>query len=148
MAIPNRVEHSVRVGKAKKGGKSMQKLIVRLGDGISGTNLTLPPGAEVLLGRYIPGQLNNKRYGIISPCVSAKHACLGRSELGVFIVDLGSTNGTFINNKKLVANVRMYLQDEDELWLARPRHPMSARFMVLFLELSSHDCREIRIFPC
>ena len=39
--------------------------------------------------------------------VSAKHTRIERKEMGVFIRDLGSSSGTFVNKKKLAGSQRL-----------------------------------------
>lgn len=50
---------------------------------------------------------------IPQPYVSGKHATLDVSESGVFLTDVGSTNGTLLNDARIAADQRMELRPED-----------------------------------
>ncbi|MDO5295805.1 MAG: FHA domain-containing protein [bacterium] len=47
--------------------------------------------------------------------VSRQHARLLRQSEGVFVEDLGSSNGTYVNGKKLLPEVQTQLYDNDEI---------------------------------
>lgn len=49
--------------------------------------------------------------------VSRKHARISINNLRLTVADLGSTNGTFVNNEKLEANVEYSIKAGDELRL-------------------------------
>lgn len=54
-------------------------------------------------------------YGAFEKGVSRMHAALVRQEDAVTILDLGSSNGTAVNGKRLPANQPRVLQDGDEI---------------------------------
>ncbi len=56
---------------------------------------------EIKVGRDLSGC----NFFLIGPGISRVHALIKKEGDGVFIKDLGSTNGTYINNKKIEANV-------------------------------------------
>jgi len=51
--------------------------------------------------------------------VSSLHAAIRHSTDGVQIVDLGSTNGTYVNGRRLAPNQHYILHDGDEIRLGR-----------------------------
>src|SRR5205085_5710383 len=51
--------------------------------------------------------------------VSGRHAELSCDATGCYIVDLGSTNGTVVNGKKLTANERQLLLDGDDVMIGQ-----------------------------
>lgn len=54
-------------------------------------------------------------YGAFEKGVSRLHAALVRQEDAVTLLDLGSSNGTSVNGKRLPANQPRVLQDGDEI---------------------------------
>ncbi len=52
------------------------------------------------------------------PMISGKHARLEKKEDGVYITDLGSTNGTFINGEMLVPKQSVRLNPKDSVIFA------------------------------
>ncbi|MHB8635189.1 MAG: FHA domain-containing protein [Fimbriimonadaceae bacterium] len=54
---------------------------------------------------------------IIDPYVSGKHGLIEVGDDGFFVTDIGSTNGTMLNDAKLVPNMRTALQPEDVIRL-------------------------------
>jgi hypothetical protein len=60
-------------------------------------NYMVSPGAEILIGRDAGNQMV-----IDHPSVSGRHAKVRQSERGLLLNDLGSTNGTFVNDDKVV----------------------------------------------
>ena len=63
---------------------------------------------EVVLGRGLDCDLT-----LISPHVSRRHAALSLEQDGLYITDLGSSNGTVINGRAI--STRQALQNNDEL---------------------------------
>jgi ABC-type multidrug transport system ATPase subunit len=51
------------------------------------------------------------------PSISRKHLALYADDSGLYVEDLGSTNGSYLNGKKLVAGQRMPFREEDSLSL-------------------------------
>jgi pSer/pThr/pTyr-binding forkhead associated (FHA) protein len=60
-------------------------------------NYMVAPGAEILIGRDAGNQVV-----IDHPSVSGRHAKIRRTDKGLFVADMGSTNGTFVNEDKVV----------------------------------------------
>ena len=54
---------------------------------------------------------------IVDPYVSGKHGLIEVADEGFFVTDIGSTNGTMLNDAKLVPNMRTALQPEDVIRL-------------------------------
>jgi len=76
-------------------------------------------GQEVALrpGRHVFGRRADNPVVIANPYVSGKHGEFDVSEAGVFIMDTGSTNGTFINEARLAVNQRAQIHNGDQLRL-------------------------------
>ena len=82
-------------------------------DGGPDDGKTIPIGESGLtLGRLPENQIV-----VNEPGVSRKHAEIGRTDSGIYVRDLGSTNGTFVNNEGLGTSQRL-LKDGDEIRLA------------------------------
>lgn len=60
-------------------------------------NFLVPPGAEIIMGRDAGCNIV-----IDHPSVSSRHARIRQSEKGLYLTDLGSTNGTFVNEDRVV----------------------------------------------
>jgi FHA domain len=60
-------------------------------------NFMVSPGAEILIGRDAGNQMV-----IDHPSVSGRHAKVRQSGKSLYLTDLGSTNGTFVNDDKVV----------------------------------------------
>jgi hypothetical protein len=78
---------------------------------------------EYILGRegheQVVPDLNLNPYGAREKGVSRVHAALRRDRSQVLLIDLGSTNGTRLNGKPLVAHQPMRVEDGDEIRLGR-----------------------------
>lgn len=66
-------------------------------------------------GTHTIGRLPLNDVSIPDPYVSGKHAQLEITQEGVAITDLGSSNGTFVNDARLPANVRTALNENDTI---------------------------------
>lgn len=85
----------------------------------------VPPAMLIGEGREIPLRAGANVFGrkaendvqIADPYVSGKHGQIEITEQGVFITDLGSTNGTMLNDAKLAANMRTAMTPEDVIRL-------------------------------
>ncbi|MEJ2659435.1 MAG: FHA domain-containing protein [Desulfobacteraceae bacterium] len=75
-------------------------------------NFMVPPGAEIIVGRDAGNQMV-----IDDPSVSGRHAKIRMSDRGLFVTDMGSTNGTFVNEDK-VADCQLAHQD----WIRIGKH--------------------------
>lgn len=64
---------------------------------------------------YAIGRRDGNDIVIADPFVSGKHASLEVTEEGLFITDLGSTNGSFLNDAKLTPNQSAQIRPGDEL---------------------------------
>ncbi len=51
--------------------------------------------------------------------VSRKHIKIKRKNILVYVADLGSTNGTLLNGRRLIPNAERLLRNGDELQLGR-----------------------------
>lgn len=67
------------------------------------------------LGANTIGRRPDNDIVIADPYASGSHGTLEVEDEGVFFTDLGSTNGTFINGAKMVANERVKVSAEDTL---------------------------------
>lgn len=76
-------------------------------------------GQEIPLkaGVNIFGRKPGHDFQISDPYVSGKHGQIEITEQGIFITDLGSSNGTVVNEAKLVANMRTLITPEDVIRL-------------------------------
>jgi pSer/pThr/pTyr-binding forkhead associated (FHA) protein len=80
----------------------------------------------MLIGRHVEGDpteyaIDLGPYGGYQSGVSRKHALITNNEGGLYIEDLGSTNGTRINGFQLTLNRKYRLRDGDEVEFARLR---------------------------
>ena len=74
----------------------MARLILTFGNKVLSNHLVAPE-SEISIGRD-----SSNDVVIEHPSVSARHAKIRQRTDGVFIADLGSTNGTFVNEDKIV----------------------------------------------
>jgi pSer/pThr/pTyr-binding forkhead associated (FHA) protein len=54
---------------------------------------------------------------VLDPYVSGKHGQIELADDGVFLTDLGSSNGTYVNEAKVAANMRTLITPEDVIRL-------------------------------
>ncbi len=99
-----------------------QVLILQVGD--DETPILVKIRNEVILGRLSKTEenvtyINLAPYGADEAGVSRRHARLLREEDAVFLADLNSTNGTWLNGEPLQAAVEKRLRDGDEITLGR-----------------------------
>jgi hypothetical protein len=88
----------------------------------SGRDVDLPLTKEVIIGRLDPAsdcfpEIDLTSDGGLKKGVSRRHAKITRRGNEVFIEDLGSMNGTFLNRKKLTPYLPQVLKSGDELQL-------------------------------
>lgn len=99
------------------------KLLVRIGD----QKVYLDLQEHMLIGRSIesdpPGRfaLDLSAFAGYQSGVSRHHATITHHEGGLYLEDMGSTNGTRINGFQLAAGRRYRLRDGDEVEFARLR---------------------------
>jgi hypothetical protein len=78
---------------------------------------------KVLIGRYSPGEsvptIDLTPFDAHLFGVSRQHAMIFRSENGVFLQDLGSTNGTWLNDKRLTAQKLYEMKSGDLIRLGQ-----------------------------
>jgi hypothetical protein len=88
----------------------------------TGATLAVPDRDELLVGRSDPEadhqpELDLDSYGGASGGVSRRHARLIRRAGSWYLVDVGSTNGTFINDEQLDLGQEVQLHDGDTVRL-------------------------------
>ena len=54
---------------------------------------------------------------IADPYVSGRHGTIEVADDGIYITDTGSSNGTLLNDAKLVPNIRTQMQPDDVIRL-------------------------------
>ncbi len=79
---------------------------------------------ELLIGRADPQMglqpdLDLMPYGAVEQGVSRRHAKIQRVDDTLMLVDLESTNGTYLNGQRLLPNQPRMLRDGDEVRLGR-----------------------------
>jgi len=82
----------------------MAKIILVFQDKVV-KNYLIAPGGELSIGRHSTNDI-----AVDNLSVSSRHAKITQQKDGLFVQDLGSTNGTFVNNEK-VAKCRLVHQD-------------------------------------
>jgi hypothetical protein len=90
----------------------------------SGQILPLADRSEFTLGRVSEGQpimpdIDLSAYQAYTNGVSRLHAVLKRSRQQVIIMDLGSSNGTYLNGKKLETNIETPIKHGDVIALGK-----------------------------
>jgi hypothetical protein len=90
----------------------------------SGQIMPLSDRNEYTLGRVSEGQpvvpdLDLSPYQAYAAGVSRMHALLKRDGKRVIVMDLGSANGTYVNGKRLTANVERMLSHGDVVALGK-----------------------------
>ena len=82
-----------------------------------GLTFRLPPGAVKTIGRSTGAQ-----FIVDAPLVSRLHCQLTATADALRVKDLGSTNGTFVNGKRITASV---LRDGDRMTVGRVEFTVS-----------------------
>lgn len=85
-----------------------------------GSTLEIPVKDEVVIGREDPisevfPDLDLTGFGGMENGVSRKHAVIHLSGANYTLEDMGSTNGTYVNRKKVQPNVPQAIKPGDEL---------------------------------
>jgi hypothetical protein len=94
---------------------------------IGNQRLNLPGGEFVTIGRAstVPGEtspdVDLSAFGAEDMGVSRLHIRLRRKGILLYVADLGSTNGTHLNGRRLIPQGERLLRDGDELHLGRLR---------------------------
>lgn len=106
----------------QEAGRSAFKMLVLSVE--NGGRIELPLSKEVVLGRLDAGRaifpdvdLSNEQW--IEKGISRRHARVSRRENQVFIEDLNSLNGTFLNATRLVPELPYPLKDGDQVQLGK-----------------------------
>ncbi len=92
---------------------------------IEGREMTVPVAEVITVGRMsdIPDDsrpdVDLSEYGAGEKGVSRKHVKIKRKNILVYVADLGSTNGTLLNGRRLIPNAERLLRNGDELQLGR-----------------------------
>jgi pSer/pThr/pTyr-binding forkhead associated (FHA) protein len=86
----------------------------------TGGTLEIPVKNEVVIGREDPisevfPDLDLTNFGGADGGVSRKHAVIRRSDSGCTIEDMGSTNGTYINKKRIQPHSPQAIKPGDEV---------------------------------
>ncbi len=86
----------------------------------NGSKLQIPSKDEVVVGREDPisevfPDLDLTDFGGADGGVSRKHAVIRRSGLDCTIEDMGSTNGTYINRKRIQPHAPQAIKPGDEV---------------------------------
>ena len=94
-----------------------ERLVLASADG---STLEIPVMDEVVVGREDPisevfPDLDLTGFGGMEKGVSRKHAVIHRSGADYTVEDMGSTNGTYVNRKKVLPNVPQAIKPGDEL---------------------------------
>ncbi len=96
----------------------------------TGRQIQLPITAELLLGREdaahgIFPDLDLTHDGGLEKGVSRRHAKIFRQEGEFYIEDVGSANGTFLNDRRLTPYLPYPLQEGDQVQIGRLRLKIS-----------------------
>ena len=88
------------------------------------TPITIQDTQEFILGRKSTAATHEElvdltTVGGFEEGVSHKHAMIRRTETGYEILDLGSTNGTWVNKNRLIPNQPYPLESEAQIYLGR-----------------------------
>jgi pSer/pThr/pTyr-binding forkhead associated (FHA) protein len=76
-----------------------------------GKRMPLKPGVNTF------GRKTDNDVAIVDPYVSGRHGLIEVAEDGFFLTDTGSTNGTMLNDAKLVPNMRTSITPDDVIRL-------------------------------
>lgn len=86
--------------------------------------LTVEPSSRVVFGRSdtsspVKPDVDFAKYGAIEKGVSRQHAALEVNEDTLMLLDVGSSNGTYLNGQRLLPNQPRVLRDGDEVRLGK-----------------------------
>jgi pSer/pThr/pTyr-binding forkhead associated (FHA) protein len=108
-----------------------QSMIIRLSILESGRQIEFPLTKEITFGRLDAASATFPDIDLtpdsgLEKGVSRRHAKITRKGSDLFLEDLGSVNGTFLNGKRLTPYLPHPLKDNDEIRLSRI--PMRVHF--------------------
>ena len=111
----------------------------------SGREVEVPLTEEVKIGRLDPASASFPNVDLttddaLDKGVSRYHAKITRRGREVFIEDLGSMNGTFVNRKKLIPYLPEALRNGDQLQLGK----LMLRVSFTKMEQQCENCREYK----
>ena len=94
-----------------------ERLVLASADG---STLEIPAKEEVVIGREDPisevfPDLDLTGFGGMEKGVSRKHAVIHHSGSDYTLEDMGSTNGTYVNRKKVIPNTPQAIKPGDEI---------------------------------
>jgi FHA domain len=86
--------------------------------------IEIPKEREFTLGRHITGEVEQafvdlKPFGGYESGVSRRHALIRRTDHGYEILDLGSSNGTWVSKKRLTPDKPYPLENGAEVYLGK-----------------------------
>lgn len=86
--------------------------------------VTVEPAQRVIFGRSddnstVKPDVDFASYGAIEKGVSRQHAALEVNEDTLMLLDVGSSNGTYLNGQRLLPNQPRVLRDGDEVRLGK-----------------------------
>jgi pSer/pThr/pTyr-binding forkhead associated (FHA) protein len=104
--------------------RSTQSIVVRLAIVDSGRQIEFPITKEITFGRLDAASATFPDIDLtpdqgLEKGVSRRHAKITRRGNELFLEDLGSVNGTFLNGKRLTPYLPHALKDNDEIRLSR-----------------------------
>jgi pSer/pThr/pTyr-binding forkhead associated (FHA) protein len=87
---------------------------------VDGSTLDIPAKEQVVIGREDPisevfPDLDLTSFGGLEKGVSRKHAVIHHSGSDFTVEDMGSTNGTYVNRKKVLPNAPQAIKPGDEI---------------------------------
>ena len=115
-------ELSVKSGWGTATFQDRDQVIIHVRD--SEEPIIVSPDDELLMGRQdsvsgIAPDLDLTRFGALEKGVSRVHAALRRGEDVLSLVDMESSNGTFLNGQRLAPRQPRLLRDGDEIRLGK-----------------------------
>jgi pSer/pThr/pTyr-binding forkhead associated (FHA) protein len=101
-----------------------QPLVVRLSIADSGREIEFPVSKEITVGRLDAASATFPDVDLtpdkgLEKGVSRRHARITRKANELYLEDLGSVNGTYLNGKRLTPYLPHALKNEDEIRLSR-----------------------------
>lgn len=100
-----------------------QRILLKIGD--VAESVDIPPDADFILGRgdstgdFPPPDFDLSAYGGLEMGVSRVHIALRRGDGVLAVVDMGSTNGTFLNGHRLAPHQPHLVRDGDEIRIGK-----------------------------